>query len=116
MTGRSGTDELETRRTGSRDGGPGNENHPVADEDRELTAGWRLPTGSWAEVHVSRQKTLQILETMGIQTRLGVEGPSLLSIRGHCSQYCVGGASGPKAQREARGLPVGERRGREGST
>ena len=24
---------------------------------------------------------------MGIQTRLGVEGPSLLSIRGHCSQY-----------------------------
>lgn len=36
---------------------------------------------------MSRQKTLQILERMGIQTRLGVEGPSLLSIRGHCSQY-----------------------------
>lgn len=36
---------------------------------------------------MSRQKALQILERMGIQTRLGVKGPSLLSIRGHCSQF-----------------------------
>lgn len=40
---------------------------------------------------------------MGIQTQLGVEGPSLLSIRGHCSQYYGWGfrAQGTKGGPEA---------------
>ena len=107
--------------TDGRDGGPGSENHPVADEDRELLAGGSpLDRGQGLTVGFGpgdSRKAPQILGGVrNPDTALGLKGLSLSLHQGPPLLYTTGGASGPKAQREAKKTPSWEDEGaREGS-
>lgn len=102
------------------DGGPGSENHPVADKDRKLLAGGSpLDCGQGLTVGLcprDSRKAPWILGGLGPDTALGLKGLSLSLHQGPPLRYTTGRASGPKAQREAKRPPKREDEGaREGS-
>lgn len=102
--------------TDGRDGVPGSENHPVADEDRELLAGGSpLDRGQGLTVGFGpgdSRKAPQILGGVrNPDTALGLKGLSLSLHQGPPLLYTTGGASGPRHRGRPRGLPVGRMRG-----